>query len=82
MIESAPATIQARSRPAHRDGGAAGLGGPLDALGGRQNAVALLRRRPHLPDDLGYPEERIVIVTGTIARFVGMALDLAHGGLS
>jgi uncharacterized membrane protein HdeD (DUF308 family) len=27
-------------------------------------------------------EERIIIVTGIIAGFVGMALGLAHGGLS
>ena len=27
-------------------------------------------------------EERIIIVTGIIAAFIGLALGLAHGGLS
>jgi hypothetical protein len=27
-------------------------------------------------------EERIIIVTGIIASFIGLALGLAHGGLS
>jgi hypothetical protein len=27
-------------------------------------------------------EERVIIVTGIIAAFVGLALGLAHGGLS
>ena len=32
------------------------------------------------PDDVGTSEERVIIVAGIIAGFVGLALGLAHGG--
>ena len=72
-----PGVVRARPVPADRSERPARLGGRGGGHGPRGPAG-----RPVHPDVSATREERIIIVTGIIAGFVGLALGLANGGLA